>query len=668
MASADLKPNVDPARLAADFERILSRLEASRAFGAGVHLNRLLSQAQKLLRSRDGVAYLYEQATRFDAAGVFNGGDWARPELLQPTLVTGTLHGGGMNAIAECLSELRLLAIAEDRVENEGMDAAAARAFLEQVLASNLDMLFPVATEESRDADKSASERVRQMFELILEKLGAGGILESLIEEVERILLQRPIMVQRVEALLRSARQALEQTNDSDDALAGDAAVDARGWINALHGPTALARDCEIDAYAAALADLSPDALATEARTFGRTMSETGLVAFQHADLLRHLVDAAPELLPEALALDAIGRVSLDTHQVLISDILRFTIWWETARSIYGLSCLLNAGKLFIPPVPPGLRRLMVLNIDEEVAEELRESSEWVDPPNANVLLLAGTLSVVGQPRGVDQGHNPTCQSARAISLWAQNDVGYLLELIAHAARDNEVVTHFEGKSIRSRELHNGVAKELDRELDPVSLLLTPHLDRIYFEMGRYTIGRAGDGHRWINPELHGWWVQRGFAELIDTNTSSIRDCDHFIRLFYAAYHPLYNGGRDLVYAQPCGVASTNYNGEFVGWHAISIERVGRDPEDVWRVYFFNPNRDKGQNWGQGVVTSTHDHGELEGESSLPFEQFASRLYVFHYKPRETGNPDDVSDDTVALVRHAIATSWAARFAWTETE
>jgi hypothetical protein len=177
-------------------------------------------------------------------------------------------------------------------------------------------------------------------------------------------------------------------------------------------------------------------------------------------------------------------------------------------------------------------------------------------------------------------------------------------------------------------------------------------------EMSRRTIGREGDGHRWVNPEFHGWWVHRGFADLL--NDDAVRDCDGFVRLFYAAYHPEYNGGRRLVYAQPCGVAITDHNGDFVGWHAISIQRVARDPAGVWRVYFFNPNRDKGQNWGRDVVTSTHNHGEFEGESSLPFEQFASRLYVYHYKERELGEPGAVPGETVAAVREAIAASWAS--------
>lgn len=651
----------DPARLAEDFQQVLERLEAARTFGKAMQQQQLMARAQKLLRSPQGIQHLYDFAPRFDSGGVFAGGDWENPQMLQPALVSHTLRAGGINATLECLSELRLLGIAEGCCAHAEMGAHEARRFLQQVLASNLDLLFPVATEETREADPAAAERVKNLFEFIVDHLGAATILDALIHEAERVLLQRPIMVQRVEALLRAADRATDELGDDDPS-----ASRARDWIYALQGPTPLSRAGNRDDYAQALTVLDINALAEEAHNFGQAMSRTGLVSPHHADLLRHLVDNAPELVGPALALNAVGKVSLGAHQTLISDIIRFAIWRETARSIYGLSKLLEQGMTFIRPVLPGLRRLMVLAIHPRVADELRSASEWQDPPDANVLLLAGTLSVLGQPRGVDQGHNPTCQAARAISLWAQNDVGYLLELIAFAARENELVMHFEGQTIRSSELSFGLAAELHTELDPVSLLLTSHLDRIYMEMSRRTIGRVGDGHRWVNPELHGWWVHRDFGEILDTATGGVHRCNDFIRAFHAAYHPLYNGGRDLVYAQPCGIATTDYAGALVGWHAISIQRVAYDPAGEWRVYFFNPNRDKGQNWGQDIVTSTHSHGELEGESSLPFEQFLARVYVFHYKSREIGDAGVVPTDAVARVRALIAESWAAHLPWAE--
>ncbi|MDN5938159.1 MAG: hypothetical protein L0H83_05805 [Salinisphaera sp.] len=650
---------VDP-RLAAAFEQALANLEAARSFGKGIHQNRVLAQAQKLLHSPAGIGHVYAAALRFDAAGLFVGGDWAEPDKLQSAMVRSTLQGGGALATVEMLSELRLLAIATGALTGESMAAAAARAYLEQVLANNLDMLVPAATEASREQGGAVAERVQGLFEFLIETLGAGGILAALLFEVERVLLQRPIMVQRVETLLRAARRALDEVGEDDQTVA-----QARFFIAALHGPSERSDGLAPDDYAALLAGLDVEALEQEARQFGTSMRRTGLVAPQHASLLRHLVDHAHELLAQALGLDRVGQVSLREYPALIEDIIRFAVTPQTARCIYGLSRLLARGTPFSPPVPPVLRRLMLLPIHPKVATLLNSASGPAEHSPPNVLLLAGVLSVLGQPLGVDQGHNPTCQAARAISMWAQNDIGFLLESVAHAARDDELIMHFEGEALNSGELAFGLATHLHTELDAVSLVLTPHLDRLYMEMSRRTIGRPGDGHRWVNPEFHGWWVYRGFAELIDA-TGAVQGCDEFIRGFYAAYHPVYNGGRHLVYVQPCGIAVTNHEGGFVGWHAIAIQRVSVDPTGAWRVYFANPNRDKGQNWGQGVQTSTNDCGEYEGESSLPFEQFASRLYVYHYEEREHGETAAVPAESVAEIREMIAASWAANLDWVE--
>lgn len=658
-------PAFDPGRAQA-FESTLQTLEESRPFAKAMHQSRALSAVPRLLQSEEGIAFLYELAPRFDAAGMFLGSDWDQPEHLSSNLVRGTLLGGGLNASLEILSELRLLAIAEGRVEHGTMTAEDARRFLESVLALNLDLLYPRATEASRERQVPMANRIRRLFRYLLERLGPHGILATLAEEAERVLLQRPIMMSHVEDILRAAERSLpaepSELADEHEAL-------ARLFVEGLTGPTTIARKHrDPDGYRRALESLDADALEAEAHEFADSMRRTGLVSPQHATLLRFFVEHVPELVPEALWLSTPGYASYEEHRDLVEELIRFAVWPETARCVYGLHGVLERGILFFRPVAPGLRRLMVLPIDEQVSADLQAASGLELTPSANVLLLAGTLSVLGQPRGVDQGHNPTCQSARAVSLWSQNDVGYLLELIACAARDNELVMHFEGHEIRSGELTFGLATELHTELDPVSLVLTPHIDRIYMEMSRRTIGRGEDGHRWVNPELHGWWVHRGFAAAIHESSGAVRNFDSFIREFFASYHPEYNGGRDLVYAQPCGVAITDHNGEFVGWHAVSIQRVARDPEGEWRVYFFNPNRDKEQNWGHGVVTSIANHGEYEGESSLPFPQFASRLYVYHYNPREDGNPDSVPDDLVAEIREAAATTWAAGREWLEDE
>jgi len=131
-----------------------------------------------------------------------------------------------------------------------------------------------------------------------------------------------------------------------------------------------------------------------------------------------------------------------------------------------------------------------------------------------------------------------------------------------------------------------------------------------------------------------------------------------FLRHFYASYHPDYNGNQPLVHPQPAGVAITDSAARFIGWHAITILRATRDPEDVMRVYFYNPNNDSGQHWGGDVQVSTASKGERFGEASLPFEQFASRVYIFHFDPLERGEPAGVDEDELVRVVERVHQSW----------
>jgi len=267
---------------------------------------------------------------------------------------------------------------------------------------------------------------------------------------------------------------------------------------------------------------------------------------------------------------------------------------------------------------------------------------------------------MLGLPLGVGQGNNPTCQSARALSMWAYNDPDYLLQMVAWAARDDEIIMHFEGQAISSMASLSGVATQLPIDLDPVSLIVVPHLDRIYAEMGRRCIGREGDPHRWVNPEFHGWWSGRGFRINVDVATGQLSDVDDFIRHFFAYYHPYYNGNQPLIHPQPAGIAVTDSAARFIGWHAITILRASLDPSDVMRIYFYNPNNDSGQDWGDGVIVSTSGNGERFGEASLPFDRFASRLYIYHYDPLERVDIADVTSEEVENVKHYLHRSWGA--------
>jgi hypothetical protein len=77
------------------------------------------------------------------------------------------------------------------------------------------------------------------------------------------------------------------------------------------------------------------------------------------------------------------------------------------------------------------------------------------------------------------------------------------------------------------------------------------------------------------------------------------------------------------------------------------------------RVYFFNPNNDSGQDWGQGINCSTQGNGEIRGEASLPIAEFASRLCAFHFDKLELGDIDAVPEDEIARVADMAFGSWA---------
>ncbi|MGH3313432.1 MAG: hypothetical protein ACRDP3_23075, partial [Streptomyces sp.] len=393
-----------------------------------------------------------------------------------------------------------------------------------------------------------------------------------------------------------------------------------------------------------------------EATGFARAMHDTGLVSPYHAELLRFLLRESDYLVGEALGLSDTGRNCLLRYSQLVHRLIEVAVHPQTAQCIYGLALLLDRGILYEPPVVPSLWRQLALELSPVARERL--TTVFGEVPGPQARLVAGVLSMLGQPLGVGQGDNPTCQSARALSMWSYNDPDYLLQMVVWAARDDEILMHFEGQPISSKDSATGVASTLPMDLDPVSLLVVPHLDRIYAEMGRRCATRPGDPHRWVNPEFHGWWAARGFHINVDVATGNLVDLDEFLRQFHASYHPSYNGGQPLIHPQPAGVAVTDSAARYVGWHAITILRTAPDPQDVMRVYFFNPNNDSGQDWGDGVVVSTAGNGERFGEASLPFDQFASRLYIFHADPLERGEPERVPAEDVARIIGYIERSW----------
>ncbi|WP_210741490.1 hypothetical protein [Nocardia veterana] len=643
-------------RRLAKLDEATRTLAATSDFGKQVTVARVLGALRKVLPLPGGCAAVRARARELEAAGLFRGTDWAQPQILIPALSTGSLRSANADIVVlETVSDLRLLAVAKGEYQHAAITADQALDHLSQVLAMNLALLFGPPSEAEREQQGRMAQVSRELLHHLVVEIGYEKVLEHLVDEIWRILRQRPIQVDQVKRMITQI--AVARADPDIDLGAG--ALGADRLISSLYGTTDACReDPGVEVYRTRLESMDDSALQYEATGFARSMHDTGLVSPYHAVLLRYLLSRGEYLLGEALGLSSTGRDCLLCYHELVRALIEQAVHIDTAQSIYGLALLLERGILYQPPVAPALWRALALPLSATARRRLTEV--FGTAPDPRNRLLAGILSILGQPLGVGQGDNPTCQSARALSMWAYNDPDYLLQTVAWAARDDEIVMHFEGQPISSREASAGVATTLPLDLDPVSLLVVPHLDRIYAEMGRRCAGREGDPHRWVNPEFHGWWSGRGFRINVDVASGRLIDLDEFLRHFYASYHPFYNGNQPLIHPQPAGVAVTDSAARFVGWHAITVLRVNLDPQDVMRVYFYNPNNDSGQDWGDGVVVGTAGHGERFGEGSLPFEQFASRLYIFHFDPLERGELASVDRAELDRVVGYIHRSWGA--------
>ena len=654
MERQDPDPALKPALM--QFDMALAEFARARRADPKASSLGVLERSRLLMTLPGGFDALYRRVRSLESAGIFGTSDWARPALLQPALAKHSLRAAGaVTTIVEALSELRMLAVTRGDYFHPGISAEQARHFLTQVMALNLDLLSGQLTEADRERPKQLGTIVLELYRYLVSHLGYESLLDSLVDEVWRLLDQGPVQVDSICEMIGQIAKCLY-----DPEMKTRGSSDATRLVRALFAPTpASAEDPGLAVYEQRLKDMDDLALSSEASSFARSMFDTGLASPYHAVMLRFLRDTGQdELIPNTLGLTMTGLDDLYCYTELVHALIDEAIYPETCQAVYGLTMMLERGSLFTPSVAQALWRQIKLQPSAETNQALAETFGDARPPR--VFLLAGVINLLGQPLGVGQGNNPTCQSAIGLSMWASNEADYLLQVLAWAARDNEVLSRFEGQEVSSRDLEPGLVKGTPVDVDPVSLVLIPHLDRLYGEMWRRCENRDEDAHRWINPEFYGWWVSHGFRAVTDVKTGEVHDYEGFIRHFYASYHPFYNGNIPVIHAQPSGIAVTDSAARFVGRHAINILRVALSPKNEMRVYFFNPNNDSGQNWGQGITCSTHGNGEFRGEASLPAAEFTSRLYAFHYDPLELGDLSAIPDEEVARVMDLGYTSWAA--------
>ena len=619
------------------------------------HQNTVLEIAGQLLQQENGIEKVYAFASQYDKAGLFEGTDWQSPEVLLPSLVQTTLESGNQPLIVlEVMSQLRLLAIANQELAKPGVPPEQARHFLTQVLALNLGIVFDLGNEVQRERLGSNKNLVTDLFSFHLDRIGIEDILGSLIDEIRRILSQRPILVDTVKSMVTQISIALSQGKGGP----GEIGIGADRLVSALFGPTQGCQDDPgVDGYQVRLSSMDEGLLQQEAYGFARSMHDVGLVSDYHAVFLCWLIDNdKANIIPDALGLSSTGLDAFRSYQELIITLIKEAVFVQTAQCIYGLAMFIERGILYSPPIAPSLWQQMRLALSKQSKELLY--IRFGDTLNPKAYLLSATISLLGQPLGIGQGNNPTCQSARAISMWSYSQPDYLLYLIAQVSCTDSIAMHFEGQKIISSQLPHGLISSSVLDTGAVSVLLVPHLDRIYNQMGRLCAHRGEDPHKWINPEFHGWWVGREFLIAVDITTGKLKEYEKFLKQFFNSYHPLYNGNQPIIHPQPAGLAITDSNSVFVGWHAITLIRVALDQEKTMRVYFYNPNNDSGQNWGNGVVVSTQGFGERFGEASLPFDQMLSRLYIFH-DDNSYIEGIDAPNEEIDKVKQMAYESWA---------
>jgi hypothetical protein len=251
--------------------------------------------------------------------------------------------------------------------------------------------------------------------------------------------------------------------------------------------------------------------------------------------------------------------------------------------------------------------------------------------------------------------------------MWSRHAPGKLINLIIDAAAANRLAFRYEGEVIDSSQAGEGLVQRFDYKLDPVSIVLVPLLDKVYNAMMRRAAVKhpGSDPHVSVNPAFYGHWIQTGFISVYNPISGAVNDYERFVRLFYASFHPVYNGGHHLIYPVPLGIFQTNTRGEMTGYHAVSLLRIGQDPTGSWRAYFLNPNSEGRQNWGQDIRPSVTGYGEQPGESSLPVSEFASRVYAFHYNEIHLGDkPRAVRQEEIERVEELARASWGVKYVW----
>lgn len=647
-----------------NFEQSFKEFREATELTKQTKAQKLSSQIDLLSRTSKGLEFLYNHSLELEKAGIFDGTAWNQPHKQVPTLVKGTLMAGHPTSSFEILSELRMLSYANGNRGNSEVSAEEATTFLEEVVVLNLEFAFDELTEESRSKlTQQERRKVVNHFQFLMDKAELTGIKEKLAEEIRLVVEQRPVVTTTVRNLIQTVYHKMKL--DEDDP------VDQRllHFVNAVYFPGPLVGDHpNYENYKETIVQAEKETLEKEAVSMGEFLHDTGLTNPYLAILLCHLVKEQPSLVSVALKLNGKGRSEWERYQEFTTNLVVDNFSENHYRGIYGLKRMLERNLFSRRPVRAGLTNLKLVNIHPGVEKRiLRSVIEPRGEVSARNYLMGALISILGQPIGIGQGNNATCQSARGISMWAQHAPAKLINMITTVATANNLIMRFENQDLESMKLGKGLVDKLDHKLDAVSVMLVPHLDKIYNEMMRRASGRGEDPHKWTNPALYGHWIPTGFASAYSYLTNSIQDFEGFVKLFYASFHPKYNGGHEMVYPNPVGIFITSSKGDMLGFHAVSLLRVTENKEKPGeiRAYFLNPNNEGRQDWGQNIKPSVFKNGERHGESSLPVHEFMARTYAFHFDSLAAKEHlEEVPVKEIDKVETLAKESWGQAYQW----
>jgi len=652
-----------PEQVYINFENSFNNFKESTDLTKPLKAASLISQVEQLSHTHKGLEFLFNQCLELEAAGIFKDSVWENPQKQVPSLVKGTLLSGHPNSSFEILSELRILAYALGQKGNTPLSTNEAKTFLEEAVVHNLEFAYDELTEATRlKITPQERRKLVNHFQFLVGKAELDGIKEKLVQEIKMICEQRPVVTQNVCNLIQTIYQKIEldEKSDIDNKL--------QYYVNAIYFPAPIVKRYQkFGNYKKALARAKKETLELEATVMGNYLHETGLTNPYQAMLLSFLIEKKPELVNLLLHLNSKGVSEWERYRESAAELASKTFSEFNHIGIYGFKGMLEKSLFSRRVVRAGLTNLKLISIHPQVERRILKSvMEPSEEVSAKQYLMGAVIGILGQPTGVGQGNNPTCQSARGISMWAQHTPAELINMITIVTSTNNLVMRFENHELESLKLVKGLVGELDHNLDAVSVVLVPHLDKIYNEMMNRSANRGEDPHRWTNPAFYGNLVPVGFASPYSYLTKRIENFKSFVKLFYNVFHPLYNGSRELVYPIPVGIFITTSKGDMLGFHAVSLLRVAQNKKDnQYRAYFLNPNNEGRQDWGQDIKPSVYDNGEKHGESSLPFYQFIARAYAFHYNNLIAENQTEpVPEEEINNVEKLAKESWGKLYQW----